>query len=125
MQNTFDDYNPTSFDDAFDRDDLVGIALCSEDPIFKHQTALKNLYDGIIDESVVKNEVNSVEKAIADGIEIDETVPEPDYTDIEPDESDVSFDGMDAEDEIEAAKEIMSGEADDEADLIDYIDRLD
>ena len=127
MQNTFDDYNPTEFDldVAFDRDDLVGIALCGDDPIFKRQTVLKNLYDGVIDESVVPNEVNSVEKAIADGIEVDETVPNPRYEDIMPDDCDVTVDGMDAEEEIDAAQDILSGEADEDDALIDLVERMD
>ena len=125
MQNTFDDYNPTEdFDDAFDRDDLVGIALCGNDPIFQRHEVLKNLYNGTIDESVVPDEINTVIKAMEDGIEMDETVPEPDYANIEPDESDTSFDGMDAEDQIEASKEILSGEADEESDLIDMIENM-
>lgn len=122
--NTFDDYNPTEYDlnVAFDRDDLVGISLCGDDPIFKREVVLKNLYDNIIDESVVPNEVNTVQAVMDDGYEFDETVPEPDYQDICPDDSDVSIDGRDAEDEIEAAQDIMSGEADEESDMIDYIE---
>ena len=127
MQNTFDDYNPTEYDldVAFDPDDLVGISLCCDDPIFKRQTALKNIYDGIVDESVIPNEVNSVQKAIEDGIEVDETVPEPDYQDIMPDDTDTSVDGMDAEEQIEAAQDIMTGEADEDSDLIDMVERMD
>ena len=127
MQNTFDDYNPAEYDldVAFDTDDLVGISLCCDDPIFKRQTVLKNIYDGVVDESVVPNEVNSVQKAIEDGIEIEETVPEPDYQDIMPDDADTSVDGMDAEEQIEAAQEIMSGEADEDSDLIDMVERMD
>lgn len=126
MQNTFDDYNPSEYDldAAFDPDDLVGISLCGDDPIFKRQVVLKNMYDGIVDESVVPNEINSVQKAIEDGIEVEETVPEPDYQDIIPDDADTSIDGMDAEDQIEAAQDIMSGEADIDSDLIDIVERM-
>ena len=120
--NTFNDYNPTEYDlnVAFDRDDLVGISLCADDPIFKREVVLKNLYDNIVDESV--DEINTVQQAMEDEYEFDETVPEPDYQDICPDDSDVSIDGRDAEDEIEAAQDIMSGEADEESDIIDYIE---
>ena len=120
--NTFNDYNPTEYDlnVAFDRDDLVGISLCADDPIFKREVVLKNLYDNIVDESV--EEINTIQQAMEDGYEFDETVPDPDYQDICPDDSDVSIDGRDAEDEIEAAQDIMSGEADEESDIIDYIE---
>ena len=121
----FSDYNPSNDDELFDYDDLVGIALVIDDPIFQRATTLKDLYNNIVDESVVENKINTVTKAIEDGIEVDETIPDPDLEDIEPDESDVSYDGRDAEDEIEAAQDILSGEADEDIDIIDYVDSLD
>ena len=121
----FSNYNPSNDDELFDYDDLVGIALVNDDPIFQRATTLKNLYNNIVDESVVENKINTVTKAIEDGIEVDETIPDPDLEDIEPDESDVSYDGRDAEDEIEAAQDILSGEADEDIDIIDYVDSLD
>ncbi len=121
----FSDYNPSNDDELFDYDDLVGIALVNDDPIFQRATTLKNLYNNVVDESVVENKINTVTKAIEDGIEVDETIPDPDLEDIEPDESDVSYDGRDAEDEIEAAQDILSGEADEDIDIIDYVDSLD
>ena len=125
MNNMFSDYNPSNDDELFDYDDLVGIALVNDDPIFQRATTLKNLYNNVVDESVVENKINTVTKAIEDGIEVDETIPDPDLEDIEPDESDVSYDGRDAEDEIEAAQDILSGEADEDIDIIDYVDSLD
>ena len=121
----FSNYNPSNDDELFDYDDLVGIALVNDDPIFQRATTLKNLYNNVVDESVVENKINTVTKAIEDGIEVDETIPDPDLEDIEPDESDVSYDGRDAEDEIEAAQDILSGEADEDIDIIDYVDSLD
>lgn len=125
MQNMFDDYNPNSADISFDRDDLVGIALNTDDPIFQKDVVLMNMYKGIIDESVVPDEINMVTKAIEDGIETDETVPEADLENMELDDSDVSYDGMDAEEEIDAAQAIMSGEADEDMDLVDLADSMD
>ena len=125
MNNMFSNYNPSNDDELFDYDDLVGIALVNDDPIFQRATTLKNLYNNVVDESVVENKINTVTKAIEDGIEVDETIPDPDLEDIEPDESDVSYDGRDAEDEIEAAQDILSGEADEDIDIIDYVDSLD
>ena len=125
MNNMFSDYNPSNDDELFDYDDLVGIALVNDDPIFQRATTLKNLYNNVVDESVVENKINTVTKAIEDGIEVDETIPEPDLEDIEPDESDVSYDGRDAEEEIEAAQDILSGEADEDIDIIDFVDSLD
>lgn len=124
MENMFSDYNPSNDDELFDPDDLVGIALLNDDPAFKRATALKNLYNNIVDESVIENKINTVTKAIEDGIEVEETIPEPDLEDIEPDESDVSYDGMDAEDEIEAAQDIFNGEADDDVEIFDLVDTL-
>lgn len=125
MQNMFDDYNPNSADISFDRDDLVGIALNTDDPIFQKDVVLMNMYKGIIDESVVPDEINMVTKAIEDGIETDETVPEADLENMELDDSDVSYDGIDAEEEIDAAQAIMSGEADEDMDLVDLADSMD
>lgn len=124
MENMFSDYNPSNDDELFDPDDLVGIALLNDDPAFKRATALKNLYNNVVDESVIENKINTVTKAIEDGIEVEETVPEPDLEDIEPDESDVSYDGMDAEEEIEAAQDILNGEADEDVDIFDFVDSL-
>lgn len=124
MQNIFDDYNPNSTDISFDRDDLVGIALNTDDPIFQRDMVLQNLFNGIIDESVVPDEINAVTKAIEDGIEVDETIPEADLADMELDDADVSYDGMDAEEEIDAAQAIMSGEADEDMDLVDLADSM-
>ena len=124
MENMFSDYNPSNDDELFDPDDLVGIALLNDDPAFKRATALKNLYNNVIDESVIENKINTVTKAIEDGIEVEETIPEPDLEDIEPDESDVSYDGMDAEDEIEVAQDILNGEADDDVEIFDLVDTL-
>lgn len=124
MENMFSDYNPSNDDELFDPDDLVGIALLNDDPAFKRATALKNLYNNVVDESVIENKINTVTKAIEDGIEVEETIPEPDLEDIEPDESDVSYDGMDAEDEIEAAQDILNGEADDDVEIFDLVDTL-
>ena len=124
INNTFDDYNPSDFDEMFDRDDLLGISMLNDDPIYKRHTALKNLYDGIIDESVVEDKINTVTKAIEDGIEVEDTIEEPDLLDIEPDDSDVSIDGMDAEDEIEAAQDIFTGEADEDDMIIDFVESL-
>ena len=124
MENMFSDYNPSNDDELFDPDDLVGIALLNDDPAFKRATALKNLYNNVVDESVIENKINTVTKAIEDGIEVEETIPDPDLEDIEPDESDVSYDGMDAEDEIEAAQDILNGEADDDVEIFDFIDTL-
>ena len=120
MQNMFNDYNPTDDDLAFDPDDLVGIAELNDDPLFKKTTIIKDLYDKVIDEATAQEEINSVEKSIE--FEVDETVPEPDYSDIMPDDSDVTFDGQDAEEMMDAAHEILSGEADDESDMIDFIE---
>lgn len=125
MQNTFSDYNPNSADLSFDRDDLVGIALNTDDPIFQRDVVLMNMYNGIIDEAVVPDEINMVTKAIEDGIEVDETVPEVDLENMELDDSDVSYDGMDAEEEIDAAQAIMSGEADEDMELVDLADSMD
>ena len=126
MQNMFDDYNPNTADISFDRDDLVGIALCADDPIFKKDMVLKNMYDHVIDESVVKNDINSVTNAIEDGIELDdETIPEADVADMMLDDSDTSYDGMDAEEEIDAGQAIMSGEADEDVELFDLADSMD
>jgi len=125
MQNTFSDYNPNSADLSFDRDDLVGIALNTDDPIFQRDVVLMNMYNGIIDEAVVPNEINAVTKAIEDGIEVEETVPEVDLENMELDDSDVSYDGMDAEEEIDAVQAIMSGEADEDMELVDLADSMD
>ena len=121
----FDDYNPNSADISFDRDDLVGIALNTDDPIFQKDVVLMNMYKGIIDESVVPDEINMVTKAIEDGIETDETVPEADLENMELDDSDVSYDGINAEEEIDAAQAIMTGEADEDMDLVDLADSMD
>ena len=43
---------------------------------------------------------------------------------MELDDSDVSYDGMDAEEEIEAAQAVMSGEADEDMDLVDIADNM-
>ena len=126
MQNMFDDYNPNTADLSFDRDDLVGIALCADDPVFKKDVVLQNMYDHIIDESVVKNDINSVTNAIEDGIELDdETIPDADVVDMMLDDSDTSYDGMDAEEEIDAGQAILSGEADDDVELFDLADSMD
>ena len=125
MQNTFSDYNPNSADISFDRDDLVGIALNTDDPIFQRDAVLMNMFNGIIDESVVPNEINAVTKAIEDGIEVEETVPEVDLENMELDDSDVSYDGRDAEEEIDAAQAILSGEADEDMELVDLADSMD
>ena len=125
MQNTFSDYNPNSADISFDRDDLVGIALNTDDPIFQRDAVLMNMFNGIIDESVVPNEINAVTKAIEDGIEVEETVPEVDLANKELDDSDVSYDGRDAEEEIDAAQAILSGEADEDMELVDLADSMD
>ena len=125
MQNTFSDYNPNSADISFDRDDLVGIALNTDDPIFQRDAVLMNMFNGIIDESVVPNEINAVTKAIEDGIEVEETIPEVDLENMELDDSDVSYDGRDAEEEIDAAQAILSGEADEDMELVDLADSMD
>ena len=125
MQNTFSDYNPNSADISFDRDDLVGIALNTDDPIFQKDAVLMNMFNGIIDESVVPNEINAVTKAIEDGIEVEETIPEVDLENMELDDSDVSYDGRDAEEEIDAAQAILSGEADEDMELVDLADSMD
>ena len=119
----FNDYNPNTADISFDRDDLVGIALTADDPVFAKDIAIQNMYKGVVDESV--DEINIVTKAIEDGVEMDETVPEPDVLSITPDESDTSYDGMDAEDEIDANQAIMSGEADEDVELFDLADAMD
>ena len=83
------------------------------------------MYNGIIDEAVVPDEINMVTKAIEDGIEVEETVSEIDLENMELDDSDVSYDGMDAEEEIDAAQAIMSGEADEDMELVDLADSMD
>lgn len=122
INNTFDDYNPSDFDEMFDRDDLLGISMLNDDPIYKKHTALKNLYNGIVDEST--SSITTVTKAIEDSVDVEDTIEEPDLLDIEPDDSDVSVDGMDAEDEIEAAQDIFTGEADEDDMIIDFVESL-
>lgn len=123
MQNTFNDYNPNSADLSFDRDDLVGIALTADDPIFQKDLRMMKIYNGIIDESV-KEDINLVSDAIENTVDEDETIPIEDLENMELDDSDVSYDGMDAEEEIEAAQAVMSGEADEDMDLVDIADAM-
>lgn len=124
MQSTFSDYNPNSVDLSFDRDDLVGIALTADDPIFQKDLRMMKIYNGIIDESV-KQDINLVTDAIEDSVfEDEETIPIEDLENMELDDSDVSYDGMDAEEEIEAAQAVMSGEADEDMDLVDIADNM-
>ena len=124
MQNMFNDYNPNTADISFDRDDLVGIALTADDPIFVKDIAIQNMYKGVVDEAM-QEEINAVTKAMEDGVEMDETVPEPDVLSIMPDESDTSYDGIDAEEEMDAEKDILSGEADEDVELFDLADSMD
>lgn len=114
--------SPESIDMQFDRNDLIGISLGGDDPVFKRGLALDNIYRGIIDESGVVGTM-SIEDTIDSEIENDDEL-EADFTvaDVMPDETDLSMDGIDADEEIEAEKDVMSGEADDDSELLDAIE---
>lgn len=116
--------SPETIDIQFDRDDLVGISLGGDDPIFKRGLALDNMYRGIVDESGAVGTMG-IEDAIESEIENDEDfVSSPGVLDMMPDETDLSMDGMDADDEIESSQEILSGEADDDIDILDYVENM-
>lgn len=116
--------SPESIDLQFDRDDLVGISLGGDDPIFKRGLALDNMYRGIVDESGVVGTMG-IEDCIDSEVENDEDfVSDPGVLDMMPDESDLSMEGMDADDEIEASNDILSGEADEDMDILDLVDSM-
>ena len=116
--------SPETIDLQFDRDDLVGISLGGDDPIFKRGLALDNMYRGIIDESGVVGTM-SIEDTIESEVDNDEDLNvDPGVLDMMPDETDLSMDGMDVDDEIESSQEILSGEADDDVDLLDYVESM-
>ena len=116
--------SPETIDLQFDRDDLVGISLGGDDPIFKRGLALDNMYRGIVDESGAISTM-SIEDCIDSEVENDEDIDsDPGVLDMMPDETDLSIDGMDVDDEIESSQEILSGEADDDVDLIDYVESM-
>lgn len=122
INNTFSDYNPSDFDVMFDRDDLLGISLLGDDPIFQKSVMLKNMYDNVVDESVVDNKINTALSLLEEDDFDDED--DVDELDMIPDDSDVTIDGMDVEAEIEAAQDIFIGEADREYDIIDLVENL-
>ena len=70
--------SPNSIDMQFDRNDLIGISLGGDDPVFKRGLALDNMYRGIIDESGVVGTM-SIEDAIDSEIENDDDL-EADFT---------------------------------------------
>lgn len=116
--------SPKSIDLQFDRDDLVGISLGGEDPIFKRGLALDNMYRGIVDESGVVGTMG-IEDCIDSAVENDDDLEvDPGVMDMVPDETDLAMDAIDADEEIEANQDIMSGEADDDVDLLDLVDSM-
>ena len=116
--------SPKVNDIQFDRNDLVGIALGGDDPIFKRGLALDNMYRGIVDESGAVATM-SIEDTIESEVENDEDLEvDPGVLDLMPDDTDLSMDGMDVDDSIEASNEILSGEADDDVELLDYVESM-
>lgn len=116
--------SPAEVDMQFDRDDLVGISLGGDDPIFKRGLALDNMYRGIIDESGALATM-SIEDTIESEVENDDDIlSDPGVLDMMPDETDLSMEGMDADDMIASSQEILSGEADDDVDLLDYVESM-
>jgi hypothetical protein len=110
--------SPTDDDIGFDRDDLVGISLLGDDPIFKKGISIENMYKCVVDEAGdIGSSISDELKSISD-VESDT----PDLLDMEPDEDELSYDGIDANEEIEAARDIFTGEADDDIDILDFVD---
>ena len=118
--------SPVTPDIQFDRDDLVGIVLGGDDPIFKRGLALDNMYRGIVDESGDLGSI-SIEDGIEKAIDNDdgEYESDPAVLNMVPDDTELAIDAIDADQEIEAAQEILSGEADDDIDLLDYSEKID
>lgn len=114
---SYDDY------EGFDRDDLVGIALGVEDPLYLEQVHYRCLREHTIDESGVDGQLTMLLNK-----EVDSEAPEDidvDFADIMPEDDDLTIDGIDAEDLGDSDFDIESGEADDDIDLLDYIDMED
>jgi hypothetical protein len=110
--------SPTDDDIGFDRDDLVGISLLGDDPIFKKGISIENMYKCVVDEAGdIGSSISDELKSISD-VESDT----PDLLDMEPDEDELSYDGIDANEEIVAARDIFTGEADDDIDILDCVD---
>ena len=107
---------------GFDPDDLVGIALGVEDPLYLEQVHYAALKDRVIDESGVDGKLSElIDK------EVDQEAPEDidmDFSDLMPDDSDATMDGMDVEDMADWDYDVESGEADLDIDLIDMIDDM-
>ena len=106
--------------ESFDRDDIVGIALGVDDPLYLESVHYKSIANHVIDESGVDGQLT----AMLDG-EVEKEAPEDidfDFADIESEEDDVTVDGMDVEDLADSDFEIINGEADDDIDFIDLID---
>ena len=116
--------SPEVNDIQFDRNDLLGISLGGDDPIFKRGLALDNMYRGIVDESGAVATI-SIEDGINCEVENDDDIlSDPGVLDMMPDDTDLSMEGMDVDDEIEASNDILSGKADDDIDILDYVDSM-
>lgn len=107
---------------GFDPDDLVGIALGVEDPLYLEQVHYAALRDRVIDESGVDGKLSELLDK-----EVNQEAPEDidmDFSDLIPDDSDTTMDGMDVEDMADWDYDVESGEADLDIDLIDMIDDM-
>ena len=107
---------------GFDPDDLVGIALGVEDPLYLEQVHYAALRDKVIDESGVDGKLSELLDK-----EVNQEAPEDidmDFSDLMPDDSDTTMDGMDVEDMADWDYDVESGEADLDIDLIDMIDDM-
>lgn len=116
MLPTYDEY------EGYDRDDLVGIALGIEDPMFLEQVHFRSIRENVIDESGVDGKLTELLNN-----EVDAEAPEDidiDFSELIPEDDDVSIDGMDVEAYGDSDYEIESGEAEDDIDLLDYIDLM-
>lgn len=116
MMPTYDTY------EGYDRDDIVGIALGLEDPLYLDQVHFRSIRENVIDESGVDGKLTELLNA-----EVEAEAPEDidiDFSDLEPEDDDVSIDGMDVEAYADCDYEIGSGEAEDDIDLLDYIDLM-
>lgn len=105
---------------TYDRDDLIGIALGVDDPLYLESVHYKCLEENVVDDSGVDG---SLTAALDRAVETE--APEEidfDFSDIEPEDDDVTVDGMEVEDLADSDEEIINGLADDDIDYIDFID---
>ena len=115
-----------NIDFQFDRNDLVGLSLLSDDPVFRKDMILDTMYKDALLEDGEDIEINSIyDNTEEDKIELDKMSRDiPNIDNMIEDEDELSIDGVSANEEITANHDIIDGVADDDVEILDYVDSL-